>query len=264
MLLGVKLMGLAVALLLLAVPASSQTFDHSLFDELLKKHVVKGMVDYDSFGQASAFNDYLESLEHADVSTLSERERLAFWINAYNAYTIELINKYEERASIKNISEGIGFERTKGPWKEPIVKAAGKTYSLDEVENAIIRKQFREPRIHFALVCAAMSCPPLRSEAYTGAKLDAQLDSQARTFVLDEARGSRVDVKNAVVHASRIFDWYKDDFGGSDAAIAQYIAQYYPVSPAKQLLLGGHFKLEFLDYDWTLNSRYLARMKGIG
>ena len=264
MLLGVKLMGLAVALLLLAVPASSQTFDHSLFDELLKKHVVKGMVDYDSFGQAGAFNDYLASLEHADVSKLSERERLAFWINAYNAYTIELINKYEERASIKNISEGIGFERTKGPWKEPIVKAAGKTYSLDEVENGIIRKQFREPRIHFALVCAAMSCPPLRSEAYAGAKLDAQLDSQARTFVLDEARGSRVDVKNAVVHASRIFDWYKDDFGGSDAAIAQYIAQYYPVSPAKQLLLGGHFKLEFLDYDWTLNSRYLARMKGIG
>ena len=264
MLLGVKLMGLAVALLLLAVPASSQTFDHSLFDELLKKHVVKGMVDYDSFGQAGPFNDYLASLEHADVSKLSERERLAFWINAYNAYTIELINKYEERASIKNISEGIGFERTKGPWKEPIVKAAGKTYSLDEVENGIIRKQFREPRIHFALVCAAMSCPPLRSEAYTGAKLDAQLDSQARTFVLDEARGSRVDVKNAAVHASRIFDWYKDDFGGSDAAIAQYIAQYYPVSPAKQLLLGGHFKLEFLDYDWTLNSRYLARMKGIG
>ena len=264
MLLEVKLMGLAVALLLLAVPASSQTFDHSLFDELLKKHVVKGMVDYDSFGQAGAFNDYLASLEHADVSKLSERERLAFWINAYNAYTIELINKYEERASIKNISEGIGFERTKGPWKEPIVKAAGKTYSLDEVENAIIRKQFREPRIHFALVCAAMSCPLLRSEAYTGAKLDAQLDSQGRFFVRDEARGSRVDIKNAAVHASRIFDWYKDDFGGSDAAIAQYIAQYYPVSSAKQLLLGGHFKLEFLDYDWTLNSRYLARMKGIG
>jgi hypothetical protein len=264
MLLEVKLIGLAAALSLLAVPASSQTFDHSLFDELLKKNVVKGMVDYDSFGQAGAFKDYLESLEHAEVSKLSERERLAFWINAYNAYTIELINKYEERASIKNISEGIGFERTKGPWKEPIVKAAGKTYSLDEVENGIIRKQFRDPRIHFALVCAAMSCPPLRSEAYTGAKLDAQLDSQARTFVLDEARGSRVDVKNAAVHASRIFDWYKDDFGGSDAAIAQYIAQYYPDSPAKQLLLGGHLKLEFLDYDWTLNSRYLARMKGIG
>jgi hypothetical protein len=264
MLLEVKPMGLAVALSLIAAPASVQTFDHSAFEELLKKHVVKGMVDYDAFGQAGAFKDYLESLEHADVSKLSERERLAFWINAYNAYTIALINKYEERASIKNISEGIGFARTKSPWKEPIVKAAGKTYSLDEVENAIIRKQFREPRIHFALVCAAMSCPLLRSEAYTGAKLDAQLDSQGRSFVRDEARGSWIDVKNAVVHASRIFEWYNDDFGGSDAALGQYIAQYYPESPEKQLLLGGHFKLEFLDYDWTLNSRYLARMKGIG
>ena len=262
MLLEVKLMGLAVALSVLAVPISSQTFDHSLFDELLKKHVVKGMVDYVAFSQAAAFKDYLTSLDHADVSKLSERDRLAFWINAYNAHTIELINKYEERASIKNISEGIGFQRTKGPWKEPIVKAAGKTYSLDEVENAIIRKQFREPRIHFALVCASMSCPPLRSEAYTGAKLDAQLDSQGRTFLLDDAHGSRVDVKKGVVYASRIFDWYKDDFGGSDAAIGQYIAQYYPDSPEKQLLLGGHFKLEFMPFDWTLNSRYLARLKG--
>jgi hypothetical protein len=262
MLLEVKLMGLAVALCLLAGPASAQSFDHSAFDGLLKKHVVKGMVDYDAFSETASFKDYLARLEQADLSKLSERERLAFWINAYNAYTIALINKYEERASIKNISEGAGFQRTKGPWKEPIVKAAGRTYSLDEVENAIIRKQFREARIHFALVCAAMSCPPLRSEAYTGAKLDAQLDSQGRTFVRDEARGSRVDVKKAVVHASRIFAWYKDDFGGSDAAIGHYIAQYYPESPEKQLLLGGHFKLEFLDYDWTLNSRFLARLKG--
>ncbi len=262
MLLEVKLMGLAVALSLLAVPASAQGFDHSAFDELLKKRVVKGMVDYDAFAQSGAFKDYLASLGQADPSKLSEPERLAFWINAYNAYTIELINKYEERASVKNISEGVGFERTKGPWKEPIAKAAGKTYSLEEVENAIIRKQFHEPRVHFALVCAAMSCPPLRSEAYTGAKLDAQLDSQARTFVRDEARGSWVDVKQAVVHASRIFEWYKDDFGGNDAAIGHYIAQYYPESPEKHLLLGGHFKLEFLDYDWTLNSRYLARLKG--
>jgi len=262
MLLEVKLIAVAVASSLLAVPAGAQTFDHSPFDGLLKKHVVKGMVDYEAFAQAGSFKDYLQGLEKADPAKLADQERLAFWINAYNAYTIALINKYEERGSIKNIAEGIGFERAKGAWKQPIVQVGGKTYTLDEVENEIIRKQFREPRIHFALVCAAMSCPPLRSEAYTGAKLDAQLDSQARRFILDEARGSWVDVKKAVVHASRIFEWYKDDFGGSDAAVGRFIAQYHADSPEKQLLLDGHFKMEYLDYDWTLNSRYLARLKG--
>jgi hypothetical protein len=262
MLLEVKLMALvAASSLLLVGRTSAQTFDHSRFDEVLRKEVVKGMVDYNEFDQSGTFKDYLESLEHADVSKLPERERLAFWINAYNAYTIALINKYEERASIKNIAEGIGFEHAKDAWKQPIVRVGGKTYTLDEVEHEIIRKQFREPRVHFALVCAAMSCPPLRSEAYTGAKLDAQLDSQARMFIRDETRGSRVDAKTEVVHASRVFDWYHDDFGGGDAALGRYIAQYYPDGPEKQLLLGGHFKMEFLDYDWTLNSRYLARLK---
>ena len=262
MLREVKLMALAVASSLLAVAAGAQTFDHSSFDELLKKHVVKGMVDYEAFAKAGSFKEYLESLEHADPARLGDRERLAFWINAYNAHTIALINKYEERGSIKNVAEGIGFERAKGPWKQPIVKVGGKTYTLDEVEHEIIRKQFREPRVHFALVCAAMSCPPLRSEAYTGARLDAQLDSQARAFIPDEARGSWVDVKKGVLHATRIFDWYKDDFGGSDAAVGRFIAQYYQDSPEKRLLLDGQFKVEYLDFDWTLNSRYLARLKG--
>jgi uncharacterized protein DUF547 len=262
MLLEVKLMAFAVASSLLAVPAGAQTFDHTAFDELLKKHVVKGMVDYEAFAQAGSFKDYLQSLDHADVAKLGERERLAFWINAYNAYTIALVNKYEERGSIKNIAEGIGFERAKGPWKQPVVQVGGKTYTLDEVENEIVRKQFHEPRVHFALVCAAMSCPLLRSEAYTGAKLDAQLDSQARSFILDDARGVWVDMDKAVVHASRIFEWYRNDFGGSDAAVGRYLAQYHGDSPEKRLLLDRHFKMEYLDFDWTLNSRYLARLKG--
>jgi hypothetical protein len=247
---------------LLALPARAQTFDHSAFDELLKKHVVKGMVDYVSFANAGPFKEYLQSLERADIARLDEKERLAFWINAYNAYTIALINEHEERASIRNIKQDVGLVRARSPWKEPVVKAAGKTYSLDDVENEIIRKQFREPRIHFALVGAAMSCPPLRSEAYTGAKLDAQLEDQARSFVLDSARGSRVDAKNGVVYASKIFDWYKEDFGGGDAALGRFLARYYGDSPEKQLLLGGHFKVSYLEYDWTLNSRYLARLKG--
>lgn len=247
---------------LLAMPAAAQTFDHSLFDELLKKHVVKGMVDYDAFTESGSFKDYLKKLESADLTSLTDAERLAFWINAYNAYTIELINKHEERASIRDINKDEGLVKGKGPWKEPIVKAAGKTYSLDEVENDVIRKQWHEPRVHFALVCAAMSCPPLRSEAYTGAKLGAQLDAQARAFVTDTARGSRVDVSKRAVYVSKIFDWYKDDFGRTKDAVGRFIAQYHSESPERQLLLGGQFELDYLDYDWTLNSRYLARLKG--
>src|SRR5439155_1281504 len=167
MLLEVMVIVLAAASSLLAVTVSAQTFDHSVFDELLKKHVVKGMVDYDAIAQPGSFGEYLKSLERADPSQLSDRERLAFWINAYNA----------------------------------------------------------------------------------------------RTIVLDQARGSLVDAKKAVVHASRTFDWFKDDFGGTEAAVGQYIAKYYSDSPEKQLLLSGRYKMEYLDYDWTLNSRYLARLR---
>jgi hypothetical protein len=252
---------LALPLCLLPAAVSAQAFDHSAFDELLKKNVVKGMVDYDAFAEAGSFKKYLASLEAADPSKLPDKERLAFWIDAYNAYTIQLVNAHQERASIKNINEAEGLIRAKGPWKQPVVKVGGRTYSLDEVENDVIRKQFHEPRVHFALVCAAMSCPPLRSEAYTGAQLDAQLDSQARLFLQDAARGSHVDVKDGVVRVSRIFDWYKDDFGGSDDAIGRFIALYHSESPEKQLLLGGHFKIEFLEYDWRLNSRLIARLK---
>jgi len=253
---------IAAVITLLPAIAGAQTVDHSAFDELLKKHVVKGMVDYDAFAQSGAFKKYLESLGAVDPARLSEPERLAYWINVYNAYTIALVNRHEERASIRNIGEGEGLIRPRSPWKEPIVKAGGRTYTLDELESDVIRKQFHEPRVHFALVCAAVSCPPLRSEAYTGEKLEPQLESQARLFLLDAARGSSVDVKNGVVHASRIFEWYKDDFGGSDDAVGRFIARYHSESPEKQLLTSGRFKMEFLEYDWTLNSRFLARVKG--
>ena len=133
------------------------------------------MVDYDAF-KGPDFKAYLASLDKArsrDAST--PRERLAYWINVYNAYTIELINEHRERDSIRNINKIAGHRKANGPWHEKLVKAGGKVYHLDNVEHDIIRKQWNEPRIHFALVCAAMGCPPLRSEAYTGARLEEQL-----------------------------------------------------------------------------------------
>jgi len=248
----------AVALGALAPGAQAATFDHSAFDALLKAHVVDGMVDYDAF-KSPEFAAYLKSLAGADLAPLDEKERLALWINAYNAYTIELINSHEETDSIRNINKSL-FIKGHGPWREELAHVAGKTYHLDNIEHDVIRKQFQEPRIHFALVCAAMGCPPLRSEAYTGAKLDAQLQDQSVKFLLHTPSKNRVDVAKKTVYGSMIYvKYYPEDFGKTDAAIGKYLAGFYPDGPEKQLLLSGDFKLKETDYDWTLNSQAKAK-----
>lgn len=255
-------MRLALAAALMAAPAPARAeavVDHSAFDALLRAYVVDGMVDYDAFKASGEFAAYLDRLAQVDPAGLPEAERLAFWINVYNVYTIALINKHDERESIRNINKTVGLE-LKGPWHEELVVAGSRRYHLDNVEHDIIRKQFKEPRIHFALVCAAMSCPPLRSEAYVGARLDAQLDDQARRFLLETPGQNRVDAPAKVVYVSKIFEYYEDDFGGSDAAIGRYIARFHPEGAAKDLLLSGSFRLVKTAYDWTLNSRQKARL----
>jgi Protein of unknown function, DUF547 len=247
-------------LALLALGPAAATFDHSAFDVLLRRHVKDGLVDYDAFRNDASFQTYLDALARADVAPLPEPERLAFWINTYNAYTIALINRHGERDSIRNINKTIGLS-LKGPWREPIVRAAGQVLHLDNVEHDVIRKRFREPRIHFALVCAARGCPPLRSEAYTGARLEAQLADQAQAFLRRSPDRNRVDVATRTVYVSMIFEYYADDFGGSDAAIGRYIAQFYPPGPERQLLESGVFTLRKTEYDWTLNSQERAGRK---
>jgi hypothetical protein len=252
-------LALAVAAAVPRPSAAASVFDHSRFDALLRAHVVDGMVDYDAFRKAPTFPAYLDSLAGADLSRLDPSEKLAFWINAYNAYTIQLINKHGERESIRNINKTLGI-KGHGPWREKLVRAAGLVQHLDNVEHDIIRKQWKEPRIHFALVCAAMGCPPLRSEAYTGAKLEEQLQDQTVTFLRHTPAKNRVDVKAGTVHGSQIYvKYYPEDFGKTDANIGKYLAGFYPEGPEKRLLLSGAFKLVETDYDWTLNSQEKAK-----
>lgn len=243
----------------LAVPlARAQTsFDHSKFDRLLEQHVADGLVDYDVFAQSSDFDAYLKSLADFDPRMLPREEQLAFWINAYNAYTIELINKHEERKSIRNINKGIFGIKAYGPWKEKLAVVGGEKYGLDHIEQKIIRPEFKEPRIHFALVCAAMGCPPLLNEAYTGAKLDAQLTDRARIFLLKSPERNRIDVEDRTAHLSELFKFrdYLKDFGGSHKALGRYLAQFYPEGPEKDLLASGDFKVEWTKYDWSLNGQ---------
>ena len=255
------------ALLLLALPfgpvrAQLKSFDHRTFDALLRANVVKGMVDYDAFSASPEFARYLGQLSAFDPAALSRDDQLAFWINAYNAYTIQLVNSHHERQSIRNINKSFGFVRGFGPWRQKLAVVGGHAWSLDEIEQDIIRKRFGEPRIHFALVCAAMGCPPLRSEAYTGARLEEELDDQARLFILAAPTKNRVDVATRTVFLSPIFVEFRDyitDFGGAEAAVGQFIARYYPAGPERDLLMSGDFTVEKTSYDWQLNSQANAR-----
>ena len=241
-----------------SVPAQTTarvTVDHSAFDRLLRAHVTDGLVDYDAFREAAAFRRYLTSLERASLAGTDDDERLAFWINVYNAYTIQLIVSHGERASIRNIDRTLGVLRLKGPWSEPIVRAAGRTLSLDEVEHRIIRKEFHDPRIHFALVAAAKSSPPLRSEAYTGAELERQLFDQGRRFLTDTTKNQ---IETKFPRLSPIFTYYKADFGNSRSELGGYLAMWFD-GDTKKRLESGRFGMRELPFDWSLNAKLLTR-----
>ncbi len=258
---------LALLLLALMAPSSrliaqTKTFDHGSFTALLRAHVVDGLVDYDAFASSTEFPRYLSRLAAFDPAVLARDEQLAFWIDAYNAYTIQLINAHHERESIRNINKSFGFLKTAGAWKEKLAVVGGQAYTLDDIEHDIIRKRFNEPRIHFAVVCAAMGCPSLRSEAYVGARLNEQLDEQGRLFVTHSPAKNRVDLSTRTVYLSPIFVGFRNyikDFGGSEAAVGKFIARYFPAGPERDLLLGGEFKVEKTTYDWTLNSQANGR-----
>ena len=251
-----SLIAVLTLLACVSLPAAAQVpaFDHSTFDGLLRAHVTEeGLVDYDAFGRSPEFREYLQALTGARPDGLPEAERLAFWINAYNAYTIELINRHQERKSIRNINKTLGFISGKGPWKERMAEAGGRTWTLDEIEHEIIRKEFQEPRIHFAVVCAAMGCPPLRTEAYTSHELDRQLDEQTRAFLLESPAKNRVDPASGTAFLSPIFDWYREDFPEGKEGLGRYLAPFFPPGPARDLLESGRFDVEFTEYDWSLN-----------
>ena len=256
---------IAAAFSLVAHSTQAQTVDHSAYDRLLKAHVVNGLVDYDAFKSDPAFAGYLKLLAATNPATLPRNEQLAFWINAYNAYTIQLITSKNERVSIRNVNKTLGFLKFKGPWSEPFAVVGGKTYTLDDIEQRTIRPTFKEPRIHFALVCAAIGCPPLRSEAYTGARIEAQLNDQAVTFLTKTPAKNRVDVASKTVYRSPVFSFsdYMNVFGGSEAAVGKVIARYYPAGPEKTLLENGDFTVVKTEYDWSLNSQTNGRRLGL-
>ena len=192
---------------------------------------------------------YLAELSAActdDYARWTNAERIAFWLNAYNAFTVRLVLDHYPIASIRKIGwlPGAAFRERFIPM--PALK--GGTISLDDIEHGTLRPTFHEPRVHFALVCAARSCPPLRPEAYRGADLDWQLDDQARAFLRDPAK-NRVDHAMRTLYLSRIFEWYRDDFETSGSSLPAFVARYRDDGAD----ITGEWRVTFLEYDWRLN-----------
>ncbi len=227
--------------------SSSRPITHELWDTLVKTHVSEpGVVDYEGFIRDSVkLQNYLDLLSstHPNKVNWSRDQRLAYWLNAYNAFTVKLIVDKYPVGSIKDVKSGIPFVNT--VWDIKFIKIEGATYDLNNIEHGIIRPEFNEPRIHFAANCAAISCPRLRNEAYTAEKLDKQLDEQARYFLRNKGKNL---ITSKEVKLSKILKWYSGDFkdyGGVRKFINDYGPQ--PVSDGVDL--------EYLDYLWPLNNQ---------
>jgi len=243
-------LALLMAAVMAAVQLSAATgsgVDHRLYGELLKKYVKDGNVDYAGIKTEEAKLDrYLDILENVDPAALPRNEQFAYYANAYNAWTIKLIlTKYPGITSIKEL--GIF---NSGPWKKAAVHLKGETVSLDHIEHDILRPRFKDPRVHFAINCAAKSCPPLRSEPYRGDILDQQLNDATRSF-LNNPQNYRLDGNDFYV--SRIFKWFSEDF--NDDPLGFYL-KYAAGDLAKKLETGrSKIRVEYLDYDWSLNGK---------
>ncbi len=214
----------------------SVDLSHKDWDKLLKKYVdAEGNVDYQGFkGDEEILNQYLEFLgENAPSVTASREEKLAYYINLYNAATVKLILDNYPVASIKDI---------KSPWDKKWINVGESTLSLGAIEHKILRKM-DEPRIHFAINCASYSCPKLSNEAYTVAGLESQLEAASSDFVNDTKR-NRISGDNAEI--SEIFRWYKSDFT-ENGDLVDYINKYSETPIAKGT------KVQYLKYDWSLN-----------
>jgi hypothetical protein len=239
---------IALALAWAVLPA--QAFDHSAWDALLKKHVVvlpgahASQLRYAALAQErAALKAYLASLSgvgQAEFDAWPKDERKAFLINAYNAFTVEkILTRYPDIGSIWDFGKLFG-----NPFKDDFFTLFGRKATLDGIEHGTLRKPgaYDDPRIHYAVNCASIGCPMLREEAYVAARLEAQLEEQARRFLGDRSRNR---FRDARLEVSKIFDWFKEDFEPREQYFARYAALLgHP---------GGPVRIEFLDYDWTLN-----------
>ena len=226
-------------------PSDSKPITHELWDLLVRKHVTpEGLADYKGFLRDSAdLNAYLNLLQqhHPNERSWNREERLAYWINAYNAFTVKLIIDHYPLKGIKEIKNGIPFVNT--VWDIRFIRIEDRVYDLNNIEHGILRAKFDEPRIHFAINCASLSCPKLRNEAYKAGKLNAQLDEQTRDFLSDTTRNI---IQAEHLRISRIFLWFGGDFK-KDGSLIDFINRFSDVEVRPDA------GIDYLNYNWNLN-----------
>jgi len=219
------------------VEVTKPVVSHADFNALLQKHVENGLVNYAGFkADGAKFDAYLDYLSNNAPSTSDKsKSALAFWMNAYNAFTIKLIVDNLPVASIRDLHNG-------KPWDKKWITIGGKSYSLNNIEHDIIRPVFIEPRIHFAIVCAAKSCPPLDNKAFTADTVDSHLESLTKSFI-NNSKFNTITADKVII--TPIMDWYGKDFGN----VLAFVQKYANTS------IGDKAKVKFTAYDWSLNGQ---------
>ena len=226
----------------------SPAIEHREWDNLLKKYVTKeGVVNYKGFiAEIKNLDAYLAMLsKNPPAENWSKDETKAFWINAYNAFTVKLVTQYYPLKSIKDIGSKVQIPFVNTPWDVKFITIGTEKMDLNNIEHGKLRKQFDDPRVHFAIVCASASCPILLNEAYLASKLNTQLDKQAEVFLSDPKRNI---VTKTNPKLSKLFDWYNGDFTKKTTLI-EFLNKYSKVK------IDANAKLSYLTYSWELNDK---------
>lgn len=228
--------------------AQSGPPSHAIYDALLKKYVSpEGRVNYKGFIKDSVLlNQYLTLISKSapNPTTWSKNEQMAYWINAYNAFTIKLVIKYYPVVSIKDIGSKFQIPFVNTPWDIKFIRIGNEKMDLNNIEHGKLRKDFDDPRIHMVLVCASKSCPILLNEAYTPDKLDAQLNKQSRAYLADSFRNK---ISTDKAQLSMIFKWYSMDFNKKGGSARSFVNTH------SNIQLSPKAAISYLDYDWGLN-----------
>jgi len=252
--------------------AETKLFDYSSYKQFLEKYVVEGKliegikinaVDYESIYENrndpdSLYKKILKQLALFDPNTMQTREdKIAFWINAYNIGAIKMIIDHYPVDSIRSRK----IDWFKNPWDDKILKIDERKYSLGQIEHEILIEKFREPLIHYAIVCASLSCPDIIPEVYTGARLQAQLEKQAGNFLQNPGKGLRVIQDRGVVYFSKIFTYDKKSFPNGAKDAISIIIPFIEDEDVREYLQTKDYRIKYFDYNWDLNKLMKAQGK---